>query len=280
MADDATLAPRDRKQPESVRESVRIDPWLRWATGVLGLGGLGTGGIAVFVTKLEAGPVALLGGGLLLLLIAIAGRLPRRLKFGDNEAEFYEERYDRAISFATDLAAKIDPDTQPEAVETLQEFRRTEPGAGSRIFDALGYEPMVQAMLDQIVRRRGDRFIRPAELLPTARLERTPAQQAVLFDGLLVRADDKRHALVEIKASTGDIDRSWIQVLHDRFVRGAQQYSAEMLMFITKEPLSRAAGMRMQDFTDKVWVIVSGPHDMANLEAAVEQVIGKLPFEQ
>ncbi len=56
----------------------------------LGLIGLGAGGVAVFVTHLEAGPVALLVVGFLFLLIGMSGRMPSRLKIGDNEAAWEE----------------------------------------------------------------------------------------------------------------------------------------------------------------------------------------------
>jgi hypothetical protein len=40
-------------------------------------------------------------------------------------------------------------------------------------------------------------------------------------------------------------------ILHDRFIRGVNQYGAEMLLLVTREPLGRVAGMRMQEFTDR-----------------------------
>ena len=47
----------------------------------------------MFVTHLEAGPVALLAVGLYLhLIVGLAGTLPTRLKVGDNEAAWEIER--------------------------------------------------------------------------------------------------------------------------------------------------------------------------------------------
>ena len=57
-----------------------------------GIAGLGAGAVAVFVTHLEAGPVALLAVGLIFMIFGLAGTLPTRLKVGDNEAAWELER--------------------------------------------------------------------------------------------------------------------------------------------------------------------------------------------
>jgi tetratricopeptide (TPR) repeat protein len=49
------------------------------------------GGVAVFTRSNEAGPVALIGVGALLFMIAVTGFLPTRLKIGDNEANWHRE---------------------------------------------------------------------------------------------------------------------------------------------------------------------------------------------
>jgi tetratricopeptide (TPR) repeat protein len=72
------------------RQAVKIEPWARWIAGIFGVVGLGSGGAAVYLTHVEAGPVALIAGGALFLLMALSGVLPTRLKIGDNEAEWQE----------------------------------------------------------------------------------------------------------------------------------------------------------------------------------------------
>src|SRR5262245_44120960 len=72
--------------------SARLGLLSRIGATIIGLAGLGSGAVAVFVTHLEAGPVGLLAAGFLLLVIGMSGRLPSRLKLGDNEAEWQEER--------------------------------------------------------------------------------------------------------------------------------------------------------------------------------------------
>lgn len=72
------------------RQAVKVQPWARWVAGFLGAAGVGSGGTAVFLTHVEAGPVALIGGGVLFLFLALGGVMPTRLKIGDNEAEWQE----------------------------------------------------------------------------------------------------------------------------------------------------------------------------------------------
>ena len=93
------------------REAIGVETWARWAAGVLGLIGLGAGGTAVFVTDLEAGPVALIVVGALLLFIGLAGVMPTRLKIGDNEAEWLREigeSVERIEEKAPELSAILD----------------------------------------------------------------------------------------------------------------------------------------------------------------------------
>jgi tetratricopeptide (TPR) repeat protein len=82
--------PELRDRGDFRRQAVKVQPWARWAAGFAGVAGCGSGGTAVFLTHLEAGPVALIAGGALFLLVALAGVLPTRLKIGDNEAEWQE----------------------------------------------------------------------------------------------------------------------------------------------------------------------------------------------
>jgi hypothetical protein len=88
----AVMADEDWDKPQVLRAAVQLTRPMRWAALALGLAGLGAGGAAVFITHLEAGPVALLAAGLVLALIGLGGVMPTRLKIGDNEAEWMQER--------------------------------------------------------------------------------------------------------------------------------------------------------------------------------------------
>jgi hypothetical protein len=79
----------DEQRP--FRRAVAIAVWARWVAGFLGLAGLGSGGTAVFITRQEAGPVALIAAGVVFIFVALGGVMPTRLKVGDNEAEWVNE---------------------------------------------------------------------------------------------------------------------------------------------------------------------------------------------
>jgi tetratricopeptide (TPR) repeat protein len=77
-------------------------------------------GVAVFVTHVEAGPVALIAGGVLFMFIALSGVLPTRLKIGDNEAEWQQEIAESAASIrrqVPEVGALLDSGgASPEAI--------------------------------------------------------------------------------------------------------------------------------------------------------------------
>jgi hypothetical protein len=50
--------------------------------------------------------------------------------------------------------------------------------------------------------------------------------------------------------------------------------------FVTRDPLPREADLRSHQFTDVVWIQVTGDHDEQALETAVDRLIGKLFWEQ
>lgn len=117
----------------------------------LGLAALGSGGVAVFVTHLEAGPVALLAVGLVLLLIGAGGRLPSRLKVGENEAA-----WEGAVEeFVSRVAKEVPSEQAPELVEALNELAEVAPAAAvaglGAVTERFTYRPLVMEMLDEAV---------------------------------------------------------------------------------------------------------------------------------
>ena len=115
-----------------VGTSITISRWWRAVAVSLGIAGLGAGGIAVFVMKLEAGPVALLAVGFLFLIVGMSGRLPNRLKIGESEAQWeIKESEQRIIQQTPQVGALLDASgasfgailsgQSPEAGPELQE---------------------------------------------------------------------------------------------------------------------------------------------------------------
>jgi len=118
---------------------------------VLGLIGLGAGGVAVFVTNLEAGPVALIAAGLLLLLIGMGGRMPSRLKVGDNEAEWLE-----AVGQAFDsVIDAVPPENLPKVEEAISELSIVAPRISWRARERVARESILLSRLHSSVTRLG-----------------------------------------------------------------------------------------------------------------------------
>ena len=90
----------------------------------MGVAGLGAGGVAVFITHVEAGPVALLAVGLIFMIIALSGRLPTRLKIGENEAE-WQEVAGEVIETAIEASP---PSAKAQLANQLGELAEVAPG--------------------------------------------------------------------------------------------------------------------------------------------------------
>jgi len=113
---------------------------------MLGLAGLGAGGVAVFTTHLEAGPVALLVVGLILLLVGMSGRMPTRLKVGENEAAWEIER-EAVQVFVKRVADDTPVEKQPELIDALGELAENAPQAAAPALSGLAYEQLILRMI-------------------------------------------------------------------------------------------------------------------------------------
>jgi hypothetical protein len=102
----------------------------------LGIPALGAGGVAVFITHVEAGPVALLAVGLIFMTIALSGRLPTRLRIGDNEAE-WQDFAGEVIETALDVAP---PSARAELVPQLEELAEVTPRAAAPALSGIAYD--------------------------------------------------------------------------------------------------------------------------------------------
>jgi hypothetical protein len=144
----------DESKP-NLRSAVRpltatINVWWRACIIALGLAGLGSGGVAVFVTQLEAGPVALLAVGFVLLLVGVGGRLPSRLKMGENEAAW--EGVEEFVRF---VGEDTPTEQTPELLEALDDLAEVAPTAAAAglggVSARVTYERLVTDMLIQAV---------------------------------------------------------------------------------------------------------------------------------
>jgi len=113
----------------SRREAITIQLWARWVAGLLGLAGVGSGGVAVFVTRVEAGPVALIAGGVLFVFMSLSGVMPTRVKIGDAEAEWQrevEESVERIERKVPEVGAVLD--SGGASLEAILSGKAPEPG--------------------------------------------------------------------------------------------------------------------------------------------------------
>jgi hypothetical protein len=131
---------------------MEINGWWRACAATIGLAALGLGGLAVFVTHVEAGPVALLAVGLVLLIVGAGGRLPSRLKVGENEAA-----WEAAIEdFATRVVDEAPSKQAPQLAAALSELAEAVPSATAAerlgaLTGRVAYEQMVADLLAEAV---------------------------------------------------------------------------------------------------------------------------------
>jgi hypothetical protein len=145
--------------------TVEINGWWRACAAIIGLAALGLGGLAVFVTHVEAGPVALLAVGLVLLIVAAGGRLPSRVKVGENEAAWEAAVED----FATRVVDEVPSKQAPQLAAALSELAEAVPSAAAAerlgaLTGRVAYEQMVADILAEAVqeinRSTGDKKTR------------------------------------------------------------------------------------------------------------------------
>jgi hypothetical protein len=153
----------------------------------LGIAGLGAGGAAVFITHVEAGPVALLAVGLIFMIIALSGRLPTRLRIGDTEAE-WQDVAGEVIETALDAAS---PSTKAEVAGQLRELAEVAPRAAAPALSGLAYENSIMRTIENAANKIPD----VQRVLTWVRLEEVGE-----FD-FAIEATNNRFILVEVKAS-------------------------------------------------------------------------------
>ena len=243
-----------------------MKPWLRGATALLGLGGLGSGGVAVFITHVEAGPVGLLAVGLILLLIGISGRLPNRIKIGDNEAA-----WDAVQDFVEDLADRTPEDRQPELIESLSELAEAAPKAAAAGLNAVAYHQLVVKMIY-------DAFVDLPELAP-GHVSGGPKVEDRGYDMVVQAAD--RTAIVEIKYAPRGISVAAVNqavALQRAAVQGAG--TAVSALVVIPEPLTSDARALLSATPYIYVVVVRGTQDRQRLLPALRSALGLASNDQ
>jgi hypothetical protein len=218
------------EQPQ--REAVSVDGWWRALAAIAGTAGLGAGGYAVFGTKSEAGPVALLAVGSIFALIAMGGVLPRRIKVG--QAEVKLERLSRKYETTTDaLAATLaaNPDS-PTSKQVMQQLDVVAPEAAEKAERAVDFERRVLAAIAASARRLGLQcYTEPVNPLLSGSVTVSGIRQPHI-DAILASSTSPKRVIVEVKA-VATLASSSVGQAHLYFNMIQPLYSATDLLIIT-----------------------------------------------
>jgi hypothetical protein len=237
----------------------------------LGFGGLGSGGVAVFVTHLEAGPVALLAVGLVLLLVGAGGRLPSRLKWGENEAAWEEAVED----FVSRVAENAPSEQTPQLVGALNELAGVAPSAAAAglgaVTERIAYVQMVMEMLAEAVQEisRSQLERSTKDSVP---LELSLAGMGDFIQGgfnAIVSAPNGACVAVEIKRR---VDVNTIETA-ETAAKEAVKGAVKVLLISNQEP-TQLAGVRLMASDFVHHVRVTGKDDLPKLIQAIRAAFG------
>jgi hypothetical protein len=232
----------------------------------LGLAGLGAGSAAVFVTHLEAGPVALLAVGLVLLLVGAGGRLPSRLKFGENEAT-----WDAVEEFVERVVEGVSPEQRPGLVEALNDLREAAPAAAAAGLGAVSggveYERLITDLVMQAVMEINQSSSPPLK----CSIESFSGVSQKRTDTMI--SDGRGNVfLVEAKYSTSDYLPVALveQVIAkaSRLTPKDHSHGSVRVLLISNQPLSRPAGRRLRS-AELQFVKVTSEADLPKLIDAI-----------
>lgn len=234
----------------------------------LGIAGLGAGGLAVFVTHLEAGPVALLAVGLIFMIVGLAGTLPTRLKMGDNEAAWEVER-EAVETFVERVAEDVPVANQREFLGALGDLAEDAPEVAAKGMSAIGYEYVtrheVQSVIDEL-----DKSYRGAGPIGFT-------SQVSTEDGgidAVVRGPKGRVIAIQAKMSGARISPVWIDFLHQKFFeRPGTSDKFDALLLVTRNGLTRYTGDRIRQYPEIHHVIFRGPQDRERLKRALREIL-------
>jgi hypothetical protein len=258
---------------------MQIGTWWRAIAVGLGLAGLGAGGTAAFVTHLEAGPPSLIGMGLVLLLVGIGGRLPTRLKMGENEAA-----WDAVENFVERAVEDASHGDRSDLIDALGDLAEAAPQAAASGLSAIAYHKMIKEMLGTAVSRQSRAsgtsyafgFDLPRTLVGTTRGAAIDhmTRGALLVDALITGPAGTR-VVVEIKAGHASAE-AISQLAYWLEDTDFGDDIATNGLLITREGLTTEAKLLFLELLPRaVHVVVRGPDDAGLLIRAVAEAFSK-----
>ena len=240
----------------------------RVAAFALGIAGLGAGAVAVFVTHLEAGPVALLAVGVIFMIVGLAGTLPTRLKVGDNEAAWEIER--QAVETFVERVAEGTPAAnQREFLGALGDLAEDAPEVAARGISAFAYEQQLRAELEEVVSELESSF---PDRHPVGFATEVISDQQMV--DAIIQGPTGRLVAVEAKLSAQHLAPSWIDIMHRRFFENSRPLDDfAALLLVTRTPLTGALAERLKEYSEIRHVLFRGPEDRGALKRALREVL-------
>lgn len=246
-----------------VRSGNKLSTPSRVTAYALGTASLGAGGVAVFTTHLEAGPVALLFVGLIFMIIALSGRLPTRIKIGDSEAE-WQDIAGGVIEAALDSAT---PSARADLVPQLEELAEVAPRAAAPALSGLAYDANLAWAVAQAANK-----VAGAQKVDT----RVRLDEVGEFD-FVIEATGNRFILVEAKSSprlsteqVGPI----IEKAH--FYRQAYPDHKVGLLLVSRYPISAAVQAMFMQTPNADCVVFRSRDDDNVLVGAITRLLYNL----
>lgn len=153
--------------------------------GIFGLAFFVIGTFAVFRVDKEAGPVALLGLGLVFFVIGLARQIPTKLSTGTASFEFPAQAIGEAFA---EVAGQLPADRSDSLVLSLEQLRQVSPEAAAIATNGLNWEVIVRRMLDEAVDTINDSDLLGYELLLQWEVRVPPPDgygRPLSFDGVI-----------------------------------------------------------------------------------------------
>lgn len=260
---DTEVEVRKITTPAVPRPGYKLSTQSRVTAYALGIASLGAGGVAVFTTHVEAGPVALLFVGLIFMIVALSGRLPTRLKIGDNEAEWQEFAGD-VIETALDAAP---PSVRAELVPQLEELADVAPRAAAGALSGIAYDANLAWAVAQAANKIPD-----AQRVNT----RVRLDEIGEFD-FVIEASDNRFILVEVKSSPRLSTAQVGPIIEKaRFYSEAYPDRKTTLLFVSRYPLPAGVQAMFMQVPNAASVVFRSREDDDALIGAITRLLYSL----
>lgn len=264
------VADTEVKVPKStMRSAGKLGMPSRIIAFVLGVAVLGAGALAVFVTHLEAGPVALLAVGLIFMIVGLAGTLPTRLKVGDNEAAWEIER--EAVQVFIERVAEDAPaERQPELLDALGELAEGAPQVAAAGISAVAYERQLREEIDRAL----DEI---QTVMPDGQPIKFTTQVTADRQGVdaILEGPTGRLIAIEAKFSGKNLSTTWLDIMHQKIIDQSRAWRGPgVMLLITRDRLPHAAEQRLKEYPEIHHVTFGGPQDRGALIDALLNLMG------